>query len=185
MTDCSRYAEWISLMHSGALSDDRRRDLDDHLSRCPLCRAELTLQEKIGEAIAGEPPPPFSAGFTRRVTALAVERRAAAKRSPAWLKLMPAAAITLAAVALFLLGTHLAPRLAPTQETVTAALSTPFSRTGETVIGFGASLLRTVRIHLPLLPDLPRLDGETFFIRSMIALLLVWSSFRVYSYLRE
>lgn len=186
MTGCSRYAEWISLMLSNALSDDRRRELDGHLSRCPLCRAELTLQEKIGEAIAVEPPPPpFSAGFTQRVTALAVERRAAAKRSPAWLKMMPAAAITIAVVALSLLGTQIVPRLAPLEETVTSAFSTPFTRTGETVVGFGASLLRTVRVHIPFLPVLSRLDGQTLFIRIMIALFFVWSSVRACSYLRE
>ena len=75
MKPCDEMIELISLRIDGALTPEEARRLDDHLSRCEACRAELAETERVWLALGALAEPEAPAGLAERIA-----RRAAAPR---------------------------------------------------------------------------------------------------------
>ena len=104
---CSDFAEWISQKLDGVLSEGNGRALEEHLSGCSRCRAELLLQQKICDALSEERHSGLSADFTQVVSEKVVEIAKAERDARRWVSLVPAFALGAVAVALLLVGADL------------------------------------------------------------------------------
>lgn len=69
MTDCDKYIEWISAWLDGALSPAEARELEDHLTQCPECRALARDLKEIHDTLAALPGAQPPAGLTERILA--------------------------------------------------------------------------------------------------------------------
>ena len=70
----------LSAYHDGALDEDRRRALDEHLESCADCRARLSEYASLGETLRGISSPAVPASVDRRVAALTHPARGSASR---------------------------------------------------------------------------------------------------------
>jgi hypothetical protein len=62
--------EWLGVYLDGALSDDRRAWVEDHLKNCPACRKELAELRALTNLLHADPAPEISldeAAFTGQV----------------------------------------------------------------------------------------------------------------------
>lgn len=105
--DCSNYIEWIASKLDGSLDEAETRELNEHLSVCSRCCAELRLQTRLIEALAEEPPLELPADFTRRVSAKALELDNEPRRALCWDDLVPTLALVGTAVVLLVFRTWL------------------------------------------------------------------------------
>jgi anti-sigma factor RsiW len=119
MMDCKRNREELSAYVDGELAPAARSELESHIQACASCRAEVAAHDRLEEAFASlrevTPPGDFEARFWARV---AREREAAAepagwRRWLTWPRALAAAAVTAAAIALFVPASTRAPRLVP------------------------------------------------------------------------
>jgi anti-sigma-K factor RskA len=105
-----QFADDLSLYALGALHDEERRVVEEHLEDCPDCRHELAqLQGDLGLlALSASGPRPPSRSRERLMAAIAKEPRRIpvrlVKRKPGWIALEWAAAA--AAVVMILLVLH-------------------------------------------------------------------------------
>jgi len=123
--DCSRFAEWIAKRLEGTLPEGDARTLEDHLSVCGRCRAELMLQRKIHDALGEETHSGLSAEFTGRVSDKVAKIAEAERDAKKWVSLVPALALAAAAIALFLAGADLLRVLPSPSETLNSAVFKP------------------------------------------------------------
>ncbi|MBN2199655.1 MAG: zf-HC2 domain-containing protein [Candidatus Aminicenantes bacterium] len=109
---CSEFQRWISDGLAGALPEEKRKRLDEHLRRCPSCRsferaARLIQEEAPRLAEDAAPEESWAAGLDRlkrRLSAEAVRSGRESRRGPLWKWAFAAAPLVLAAAAgLFLL----------------------------------------------------------------------------------
>jgi predicted anti-sigma-YlaC factor YlaD len=77
-TKCDRAAEWISLELDGELSELDRARLEDHLDRCPSCRAWQAEVAGFTGLMRSAPPAELSAPVAIVLPRLRARRRAAA-----------------------------------------------------------------------------------------------------------
>jgi len=104
MSGHEQFADDLALYALGALEDNERKSLENHLLECASCRREL---EKFrGDtallALSTAGPKPPARARQRLVTAIAREPRREARRSKPWWALVPSlAAAALAAIAVF------------------------------------------------------------------------------------
>jgi anti-sigma factor RsiW len=109
----------------GTLPEGDARTLEDHLSVCGRCRAELMLQTKIRDALGEETHSGLSAGFAERVSHSVAEMAEAERDAKKWVSLVPALALGTAAMALFLVGADLIRVLPSPSETLSSAVFKP------------------------------------------------------------
>lgn len=67
MSDCDKYLDLISAALDGALSPGEARELEDHLSQCPQCRALAMDLREIHAALSALPEEQPPAGLTDRI----------------------------------------------------------------------------------------------------------------------
>jgi hypothetical protein len=72
----SRYRAMISALIDGELSDDSRRELDNHLSACPVCEQTLKDFRRLKEMGSAAKPFPASPFYLTRIKA-ALDRSSA------------------------------------------------------------------------------------------------------------
>ena len=106
----------VSLLASGALDREQRREVERHLESCASCREEHAALTRLLELVAGDPirgaePPLAASVLAARVRAQLDAAGAAAPLRPAWRR--PAALLTAAAAAAALAWLAL-PRAGPT-----------------------------------------------------------------------
>jgi anti-sigma factor RsiW len=61
--------DFLSAMVDGELTECQRRTADEHLARCPACRAELDMTARIHRLVAGLPVLAVPAPVWARMTA--------------------------------------------------------------------------------------------------------------------
>ena len=182
---CVLYTQWISRMLDRSLPENELRELEEHLSCCSRCRAELLLQKKIRDALAGPLPPGLSADFTEQVTRKAAALAPRVRRPRRWPALVPAVALSAAAVALLSLSPVLA-RLVPwPAESLVGSLLAPVARVWHALFSL---LPGPADLGLDRIPALPR-SGDPL-VATVVALLLagvsvVWAFRYVFAFLRE
>jgi hypothetical protein len=105
--DCEKYGELISGQLDGELTDNERRELEEHLRDCPECRALSAVYREISGALTEDAVVPE--GFAQGVMARLPVRPAGIRaRGRSFARLVPAAAcfavVLLAAGALYFSG---------------------------------------------------------------------------------
>ncbi|MFH0778259.1 MAG: zf-HC2 domain-containing protein [Candidatus Eisenbacteria bacterium] len=132
---CLEAVELIAHKLEGSLPETRSLELEEHLSVCSRCRAELVLQKKILEALAEEVPSGLPADFTARVSRKALEA-ARAERLNRTRLLVPALAVTVLCVVGFLAVLDVSSKLVRFVGPVGGALSRPMGALGEALSRF-------------------------------------------------
>lgn len=80
---CSRYSEIEDLLRTGRGIPP---DWEDHLARCPECRAEAALSSELRAALAPTPVPALAPGFEARLRRRLEQSAAgAARRRDRWI----------------------------------------------------------------------------------------------------
>jgi anti-sigma factor RsiW len=138
--NCSDYVSWIERKIDGSLSPDQLEELERHLSVCPGCRAELLLQQKIGESLKSEMPRDLAPDFTERISHLVLVRAEQEKRIQRVRTLIPVCALALATVAIFLLRADIARLLPGAVQASTDAIASPLAWAGQRFINVLAKL---------------------------------------------
>jgi anti-sigma factor RsiW len=105
---CEKWVKQIFDRLSGSLSARETSELEEHLGRCPACRAELALQREIEKALAVEVHSGLSADFTKMVSAKALRIETKIRSPRPWPVLVPPLAAAAAVAALYFMGMNLA-----------------------------------------------------------------------------
>ncbi len=127
MADCIKYREMISGYADGALSDNDKKELEEHLAECASCRTLLSLYSSISGAAEdslADPPDNFAADIMSRIKALpgneTVHKPTAQKKS-----LRPVIISSAAAAACLALAFIVSPQLFGLRSTSEMAASVP------------------------------------------------------------
>lgn len=67
MAECGEIVSEIEKYIDDELSDERKREIEEHIKACPACREELEFAKAIRTAISGIEPLPVPEDFNRRV----------------------------------------------------------------------------------------------------------------------
>ena len=182
---CSDAVEWIADKLDGTLPGDRLRELDEHLARCPRCRAELRLQEQIHSALARPVPSVLPADFARLVTERARERTRSGAVRFRWPVVVFSSLLGLGFVSLFLLRSALARVLESAFGPAAAAALTSFRGLGGITLSPGMESLRSLSEGLH---QVGVSSGVTpvFLAVVLVALVTtVWASRSMWSFLHD
>jgi len=110
MMRCRRATRWMVTALDGELPARRRRVLDDHLARCPVCRGEMASTAAVLEGLGGlatssEVPARLEQATFRRVRLLAAAEAERAAERGWWMRLrLPALGLATAVVAFVAVG---------------------------------------------------------------------------------
>jgi anti-sigma factor RsiW len=138
--NCSDYVSWIERKIDGSLPPDRLEQIEQHLLACAGCRAELLLQQKIGESLKSEMPKDLAPDFTERISHLVLARAEQEKRTQSARTLVPICALAAAAVAIFLLRADIARLLPGAVQASTNAIASPLAWAGQKFLDLLAKL---------------------------------------------
>jgi hypothetical protein len=141
--DCARYASWMLDITEGTLSGDKKSELEQHLTGCARCRAELLLQKRITGALVEEVRPRLSIDFTQRVSRRALEIAELEGRAPLWPRLATALTLAVSACALVFIGAELSRKSSGVLWPFADTFSTAIARVGDVLSGI---LLDVVRL---------------------------------------
>ena len=183
--DCSGFAEWIAQQLDGALPEREARLLEDHLSVCGRCRAELMLQRKVREALSEETHSGLSADFTQRVSERVAETAKAERDAKKWVDLVPALALGAAAAALLLVGADLVRVLPSPSETWNSAVFKPIAWFLESVVGVLAAAFGFSGESNGAPAWLSGALARTLFVALVGSLPGVWGLHKIFVYMKE
>jgi anti-sigma factor RsiW len=182
---CSDFAEWIAEKLDGGLSERKAQQLDDHLSVCPRCRAELCLQRDIRDALGEETHSGLSPDFTRVVSQRAFMMARKERRVQSWVGWVPALALGAAAVVLFFVGLEVARSLPAPTEISGSLLLKPVALLARAVFGVFAGSFGDLLGQLGSLGRLSGTPAGLLFLTIIGSLPAIWGFHKVYVFMKE
>ena len=182
---CSGWVDRISGMLDGSLTKEELRELNEHLSACAGCRAELLLQKKIEAALGAEMHNGLPADFTEKVAGMAIEMSRTQRRPRPWLVLVPPLATATAVVSLFFLGLDIAGTHPSVFQSTAEAFTKPIAAVFQAVAGLigEAAELGSLRVF-----SLGRISGPTvsLIVSALIGIIpAAWSVRRILVFMRR
>jgi anti-sigma factor RsiW len=182
---CGDYIEWIARKLEGTLPEPQACELDEHLTRCSRCRAEILLQKRLMATLAQEPASELPADFTELVVHRAREIALEETRVPVWPTMLAALALVAGVTAVALAGADQLRALGSLSGSISRPLSPALAWIADAMGRvFGrASDLPTVQIPpmAPLSGTLERALAATL----LASVPLVWGFYQVYAFLRD
>lgn len=182
---CADYAVWIALKIDGALGADKEKELENHLTTCARCRADLMLQSRIHDALKQEMPSGLSQDFTERVSERALALTEREKRFIRLPDLAPVFGFAVGIILLLVFRTQVANSLVPLMQSFGNLLGAGAGAVGETVLAMGERLPELPADSTTGCTPASRMIaslGMPCFIAGMFVL---WSMLRVRAYLRS
>ena len=182
---CSDFAEWIAQKLEGTLPEGQARRLDEHLSECTRCRAELLLQRKIRDALSEETHSGLSADFTQLVSGKVLEIAGRERRTGRWVDLVPAFTLGAAAIALILVGADLVRVLPSPGELVSSTIFKPIGWFLQSFFGVFAGAVDYLQRQISALGLDPGSLTKTLFIALVGSLPGIWGLHKIVEFIKE
>lgn len=183
--NCSDYVGWIERKLDGSLPPDRLERLEQHLSACAGCRAELLLQQRIGESLKSEMPKDLAPDFTERISHIVLARAEQEKRIQRVRTLVPVCILAVATLAIFLLRADIARLLPGAVQVSTDAIASPLAWVGQRFINLLGRLPTVGAGDIAGLDLVRRMMANTIVLTAIpcIAVLLVFR--KVLAFIKE
>jgi anti-sigma factor RsiW len=183
--DCSDFVELIAQKLDGLLPQSKISLLEEHLSECRRCRAELLLQKKLQDVLTENVDSGLPADFTQRVTESVLEGAQAVRRFRRWPYLVPAAALAVVTFLFWLTGADLFDSLSsvtqPLTETVSGGIAQAESAVNEALTRAGSELNE----RASLLPQLPQPMLNSLLVSLVAVLSTIMGLYKVFAFLRD
>jgi anti-sigma factor RsiW len=162
--------------------------LEEHLSGCHRCRAELLLQNKILDALTEEMPYGLAADFTQRVSEKALDIRPRERKpllAQVWPQLVPAFAFAVGVAVLVFLGDDLVRVLSSVAGPATGPVAGPIASFVDAVTGLFSGAADFPQEYIPWLDRLSPALLNAIFATLLGSVPAVWGFHRVHAFLRD